>query len=226
MQKNVAISTANPAGSAALILAEQIIGGVPAEPRLRWNPASLMLSVVNAIPAPVVAFLSGSVLAVFASTGAETFTASNNSDGLMARFKALPGNTKSRPLDLASLSGEYTVTPASSAVNSTTFDSTLMDAILLPKVPSYTIQSLISSILGYTEDPATNIPTIVSLDQATGIVRVWDQNAVFYNPLTSADGIPSLRSDFALGLLLCAFDLTDPPVDNTGSPFVQAPFWG
>lgn len=230
--KNVVIAADNPSSD----VANTILGREVSPPRSRWNVSSLMASVFGNFVVPTVSFASASAVRVFGSVDLAThrwelgsFTTSN-ADSLLGVFKCLPGNSKSRPLDLL-LDPDIGISIPTVIFSETVDPERSLD--LYKRVhevgsPTFTAASLVGRILSVLEDPEVYLagnPAFkyaLVIDQVIGEVRIFDvtsQDALgAFVPANFATSCPNLD-------LLAAFTLSeiDPAAPD---PDVQGPFWG
>jgi hypothetical protein len=208
-----------------LAVAKNVVGLIP-EPRTRWNVGSLVGAIVTGFTAAchivitddeVVAFEAEAALpAALQVSGGSVLTGDLADTAILAIFEAAEGSTKVR--EVAPFFSPFVASTVSDYGGCL---QGLVDAIAQPKIPSYSIASLVSAVISYFEAQESPPPALVVVDQLEGRVYVFEQPASM-----DAAGFSTAVNSYGstvFGEKVAAYALTDPAVDPEAP---AGPVWG
>ena len=212
--KNVALVEAGIGGD-YLTIAQDVVGLVP-EPKTRWNVGSLVGALLGAVTPAMLLMVSDERVAARVALGAfeEIDFAAADMIGVFS-----PGEGTTRIREVFPLGSTFSVDPP----DLSSFDADFVTAIAAPKVPTYSVASLVAAIISYFESLDTLPNYLIVVDQTNGYVRAFTKGEPFADDVFTAFIAGEESFDGIVGDLVANYELTPTTVTPDGE---TPPAWG
>lgn len=224
--KNVSIATGLSAPSQ--LLSNKVLGNV-AEPRLRWNLASLVASSLNVCEVASFVVLTPTLLFAHRSLAKVPTTLLDSTlEGLFKVMTCRPDSDRGRSRPLEVVGASYAIVPTHSGAASG-YPVALLDMLLKPSPPILSISNVVDVALRFFEDPVLRGPAgeeyVIVIDQFDGQIHIYsaDPGDIVNSGLYAIGENPAYNN--LIGERVFAFEHSE-VVPGAVAPGVVVPAWG